>query len=99
MKHTSGEWQWDGNVWDYNQEQEAPWLKSSTGEIILSGQIICKSEADAQLIAAAPELLEALYQTLSVLDLAILQTPSGLARDRFFDLNILVNAAIKKATT
>jgi hypothetical protein len=55
-KHTPGAWEWDGNVWDYNPEQEAPWLVNQDGDRILSGEIKCHKEADAHLIAAAPEL-------------------------------------------
>lgn len=56
-KHTPGPWEWDDTVWNYDQEQSAPWLVS-TDHIILSGQIKCTSEANAKLIAAAPDLLE-----------------------------------------
>lgn len=57
-----------------------------------------EAEANAKLIAAAPEMLAVLYDAASVLDLAILQTPTGLARERFTELNIKVLTAIQKAT-
>jgi hypothetical protein len=71
-KHTPGPWVWDGNVCDYNIDQEAPWLVTSEyhkdqrlpSGVILGGQIQCHSEANARLIAAAPELLEALKDLL-----------------------------------
>ena len=25
-KHTPGPWEWDGKVWGYDSENEAPWL-------------------------------------------------------------------------
>lgn len=64
-QHTQGPWEWDGTVWQYDQDQEAPWLvqfpwRSRDSKTILSGGIKCTSKADAQLIATAPELLEAL---------------------------------------
>ena len=58
-KFTPGPWEWDGNVWDYNPVFEAPWLEGGDGRIILKGAITCSSEANAHLIAAAPELYEA----------------------------------------
>lgn len=63
IKHTSGPWQWDDDeVWQegYDTEQHAPWLVGPSGERILTGRIHCLSESDSRLIAAAPELLEAL---------------------------------------
>jgi len=59
-KFTPGPWEWDGNVWDYNPVFEAPWLEGGDGRIILKGAITCSSEANAHLIAAAPELYETL---------------------------------------
>lgn len=57
-KHTLGPWKWDGNVCNYDPNQEAPWL--TAGDIVvLGGEITCKVEADAALIAAAPDLLAA----------------------------------------
>ncbi|MDP9652054.1 hypothetical protein [Paraburkholderia caledonica] len=61
IKHTSGPWQWDDEVWtDYDPAERAPWLIGADGRLILTGQIRCQTEADARLISAAPELLEAL---------------------------------------
>jgi hypothetical protein len=68
-KHTPGPWQWDGNVCEYDPENEAPWLVSdayavggetSLSGVVLKGTINCQTEANARLIAAAPELLAAL---------------------------------------
>lgn len=60
-KHTPGPWSWDDEVWtDYDPAERAPWLVDANGNLILTGVIRCKSEQDARLIAAAPELLEAL---------------------------------------
>ncbi len=61
-KHTPGPWNWDGDVTDYDHDQEAPWLISST-DSILTGEIEATNRADVVLIAAAPDLLEALDAT------------------------------------
>jgi hypothetical protein len=59
IKHTSGPWQWDDEVWtEYDPAERAPWLIGADGRLILTGQIRCQTEADARLIAAAPELLD-----------------------------------------
>jgi len=63
-QHTPGPWKWDGNPCDYDPDQEAPWLVDSNDSFppILGGTIKCQSQADARLIAAAPELLEAIQK-------------------------------------
>jgi hypothetical protein len=61
VKHTPGTWYWDDEVWtDYDPAERAPWLIGADGRLILTGQIRCQTKADADLISAAPELLEAL---------------------------------------
>jgi hypothetical protein len=62
-QHTPGPWEWDDTVWSYDPEQQAPWLIQAGGRMdrVLGGQITC-NEADARLIAAAPELLDALKE-------------------------------------
>jgi hypothetical protein len=60
---TPGPWQWDGNVCDYDESNESPWLvtdayaagiyKHLNGGAILKGSIKCLNEADAAYIAAA----------------------------------------------
>ena len=64
---TPGPWAWDGNVCDYDKENEAPWLISfrerlPMGPVILGGEIECNNPANARLIAAAPDLLEAVIE-------------------------------------
>lgn len=68
-KHTPGPWEWDGNVWQYDEQNEAPWLiqapyQDVRSKTVLSGRIRCNTEADARLIAAAPELLEVLHECI-----------------------------------
>ena len=62
------------------------------------GAITAETEADARLIAAAPELLAALKDTLEVFDAAIAYTPTGPRRNRLCDKNIAIRTAIAKAT-
>ena len=57
-KFTPGPWKWDGDVWDYDYAEEAPWLIGKDNQIILKGEIECANKASAHLIAAAPELYE-----------------------------------------
>jgi hypothetical protein len=63
-KHTPGPWFWDDEVpTDYMKadwENIAPWLVDEKGVGVITGQIACRNPADTRLIAAAPELLEAL---------------------------------------
>lgn len=71
-KFTPGPWEWDGNVCSYDPENEAPWLvqapwQTSFGRI-LHGSINCENEANARLITAAPDLLEALEIAVSLID-------------------------------
>ena len=63
--HTPGPWVWDSTVWDYDPKQDAPWLVTEvSGERVLHGEIQCSSEANARLIAAAPDLLAALQRLM-----------------------------------
>ena len=68
--HTPGPWEWDGDVWEYDRETEAPWLMSAkTGMPVIQGDIDCMRD-DARLIAAAPDLLEALEAALLLVDMS-----------------------------
>jgi hypothetical protein len=67
---TPGPWGWDGKVWDYDHEQEAPWLVRSDSadarivEKVIGGEIEC-TEANAEYIAAlSPDVLEGLCDEL-----------------------------------
>ena len=64
---------WDGNVWDYDKENEAPFLVTDdTAEnMILGGQIKCKREADAEFIVRAVNNFEALLEALRTLTNAV----------------------------
>ena len=61
---TPGPWAWDGNVCDYDKENEAPWLVSSEGHPpVLGGTITCTRHNDASYIAAAsPDAILALIK-------------------------------------
>ena len=48
-KATPGPWSWDGKVWNYDSEQEAPWLVADRKSIV-TGAVHC-SEANATFIA------------------------------------------------
>lgn len=65
-KWTPGPWMWDGNVWDYDKENEAPWLVAEGHSPVITGDLHC-SEANADLIAAAPDLYAALEDALQYL--------------------------------
>lgn len=60
-KATPGPWVWDGPVWGYDAENEAPWLIQKQGSgVVITGELQC-SEANAEYIAAAsPEVITAL---------------------------------------
>lgn len=63
--HTPGPWEWDDDAIFSSEpidfESHAPWLcaKGITTPV-LRGEIMCSDPANARLIAAAPDLLEAL---------------------------------------
>ena len=59
-------WEWDGPVWDYEPENEAPWLLDADGHPVLQGEIQCM-EHHAHILAAAPELLAACKQSLATI--------------------------------
>jgi len=73
---TKGPWEWDGKPWDYDTEQEAPWLIGVTGRLqdrvlaIYDGN--CVSEDDAKLITesrnALPDLLTLVSEMAAALE-------------------------------
>jgi hypothetical protein len=95
-EHTPGPWEWDGDVWEYDRENEAPWLMSAkTGMPVIKGDIDCMRD-DARLIAAAPELLEALEALVDDYMQWEMNPVSGNARN-VHDLHDQARAAIAKA--
>jgi hypothetical protein len=87
-KHTPGPWEWDGDVTNYDKENEAPWLTNDKHGLVLIGEIVATNPFDAKLIAAAPDLLEALQTLLS----------DEMYQDISYPTKKIVEAAIKKAT-
>lgn len=63
-KHTPGPWDWDEDpakdFLEHDWKESAPWLVDVCGKGVITGQVVCENHSDARLIAAAPELLEAL---------------------------------------
>lgn len=63
-KHTQGPWLWDEEVptgyLGANWQEIAPWLVDGNGDSVLEGKIACPNQNNLALIAAAPDLLEAL---------------------------------------
>lgn len=67
-KCTPGEWKWDGDVWGYDREQEAPWLLAGPDDKrVLWGEINAH-ESDAKLIARAPSLLRELIERVRAME-------------------------------
>ena len=69
-KHTPGPWFWDDKdalPWtDYDKTDHMPYLIDANGRIVMSGEDIrINNAANASLINAAPDLLEALKAMVS----------------------------------
>lgn len=91
MKHTKGEWKW------INQTTQSGDYYKVTGEAVSVCNITTRdskqAEANAKLIAAAPELLEACEQAFNMCDMLRMPTESDLKNMATF-----LKAAINKAT-
>jgi hypothetical protein len=95
-KHTPGPWRWDGdptNIDIFYRDQHAPWLVSANDDIVLGGDMFATEQADAALIAAAPELLEALKAYVSLCG----NTAHTVDREGLFAAWEAAEAAIAKA--
>ena len=73
VKHTPGPWAWsDGSSPPRHQYGDGSWLQSQSGMVLDyagCGSHECKvTHADARLIAAAPELLEAMQEIVCAAD-------------------------------
>jgi hypothetical protein len=91
--HTSGPWEWVGR----DLEQKGGEYKTvigtevSCGQFCYGGSVDMKiSDADARLIAAAPEMLEALKLAMEIGD--------GCSRGFLGEVQTKIQAAITKAT-
>jgi len=102
-KHTPGPWFWDEEVpTDYmtaDWMNRAPWLLGENGQQVLDGQIVCKNLANVRLIAAAPELLEALKKAEAHLHalMAHIDTKPPKFQEYCWDKVLEARAAIAKA--
>jgi hypothetical protein len=102
MKHTPGPWQFTDNMYGINnlrvfgvEDKTGPFNVANCGFGVWS-------EANAHLIAAAPEMLEALKESLVLLDVSYLdwawaKTPNANA-DYIFEVKERVKEVIAKAT-
>lgn len=80
-KATPGPWCWDGTVYGYDAENEAPWLiQERGGDVVITGGIKC-SKANAEYIATvSPEVITALLDENEALQ-AECERLRGLLRD------------------
>lgn len=61
LSYTPGPWHWDDcPVGGIDFSQRAPWLVTENDMPVIRGEVRVATTADARLIAAAPELLDAL---------------------------------------
>ncbi len=97
MKHTKGNWNWFINNGDKYLVESHSKEKELSIDICMLGDTVLDDEseikANAKLIAAAPDLLAALRQTVKLLD------PGAIVMDQLRDI-VLYDAlnTIKKAT-
>jgi hypothetical protein len=65
-KATPEPWKWDGDVWEYDKEQEAPWLVGGESEMgVIYGEINMHKR-DADFIIAARSAVPALIKSLAL---------------------------------
>lgn len=97
IKHTGGNWK----VFDSEARGLCVVNEKYTSDICRVETLIPREEAEAnaKLIASAPQLLEHLESALTAIEIAINATPSGEFRNTLTELNIQSRLAIQKATT
>lgn len=93
MTHTKGEWKVDRYIHKITTQ-----INGTQITIAALGECDERVE-NAKLIAASPDLLEALNDVSPLLDGLINRTSTGKKRDELCDLNIKIKSAINKATT
>lgn len=105
--HTAGPWKWDSGIVPPDGPERYADIYTEGGDTIIASfnDLIPEGQANARLIAAAPELLEALRETWRVLDAAgLLNLSNGvqLGQTVWFvkasDAKAQSDAAIAKAT-
>jgi len=76
---TPGPWEWDGNVWDYNPEQEAPWLMSpAPRRPIIQGEVNCSFANATYIAAASPDVVAHLCRIALA---AVNMTENGIVKE------------------
>ncbi|MCP4782786.1 MAG: hypothetical protein GY903_01050 [Fuerstiella sp.] len=97
-KHTAGPWR-QGHGSFVISDNPAPGLQGSDDVAHYGGHLICESvsNANAALIAAAPDMLDALHAARHAHATFMDTTPSGQTSDQY-DAMCKVHAAIRKAT-
>lgn len=98
MKHTKGPWKahFDGvgtPYYQYNQYVTAP---NCGGELIAKVQNMDEAEANAHLIASAPDLLEALEVARGALDYAYFQKGVACFKELQFVESVIAKAEGKE---
>lgn len=93
-KHTPGKWFADH--WDGDKSKDIAIQSDRLDGVTLIGEVDSDKIADAKLIAAAPEMLEALKAVRLAFDLLIHDKLWNL-RFSMNDINAMVTAAIAKA--
>ncbi len=97
MEHTKSEWQIADEDKRFVFATDKDGYNAFTCLVQGGSAFIGELEANAQLIAAAPDLLAALERDAGLANAAIAATPTGKYRNKLTELNILRLEAIAKA--
>lgn len=92
-KHTQGEWVYNNNGASFNIKVDNEFVRGGNICPYVYGKSLEESQANAKLIAAAPDLLEACINTKNLCDKLQMPTEYDL-----IELSILLKKVIEKAT-